>query len=112
MIEPWEIKLLEATDIDFDTPNSKNLSLIKIIGDSMNTNINYNGKQLYLNTDIQHKPLFGEVVLVRINGHYYTKQILLYEGRIMLHSFNPKFKDYIVDDSDDFKIIGIVEGLM
>lgn len=54
----------------------------------------------------------GETVVALINNEATIKRFQKKQGRIELHPANPEFKTIIVQDEQDFKIEGILAGVM
>ncbi len=54
----------------------------------------------------------GELVLARLNNEVTIKRLRFAGGKPYLHPENPKYKDIVPADGDDFYIIGTVSGIV
>jgi phage repressor protein C with HTH and peptisase S24 domain len=66
--------------------------------------------------DYSRPPRPGNIVIAIINGQAVVRMFLRQNGRIILHSTNPKFSDTAIKETDQFVIAGmvlrIVEGVL
>ena len=53
-------------------------------------------------------PSRGDVVIAAVNGEFAVKRYLPEQGRVVLRSENPKFRDMIIEGNDEFQIWGVV----
>lgn len=78
---------------------------LTVNGDSMEPVI-YD--QDYIFVSKQDTLFNGNVGVVIVDGEAFIKKVFFEDDKARLQSFNKKYKDIIVDDSNDFRIIGKV----
>ncbi|EGP4927262.1 helix-turn-helix transcriptional regulator [Enterococcus faecium] len=78
---------------------------LTVNGDSMEPLIH---DQDYIFVSKQDTLFNGNIGVVIIDGEAFIKKVFFEDDKARLQSFNKKYKDIIVDDSNDFKIIGKV----
>jgi transcriptional regulator with XRE-family HTH domain len=79
-------------------------------GDSMNGAGILHGDFLFVRPIRDLRGATGNIVVCRLGGATYVKQLEIDAGRIRLNSRNPRFAPIDVDEDDDFELIGIVVG--
>jgi repressor LexA len=90
----------------------KDTFLILADGDSMKPRINHKDIVLVEKySEGKHNPL-GKVVVCEENSECKIKQYSKSGGDIVLVSFNEKYPPYVVKNPDNFKIHGIVRGVL
>lgn len=57
------------------------------------------------------KLISGRVATFYFNGHAICKQYLITSNGVILHSFNPKYKDILITETDDLQLFGVVIGI-
>lgn len=96
--------------INYLNANPKDLSVLRIKGDSMQGVLN-NGDNILINRR-KNKPQDGLYVL-RIDGSLFAKRLqILPDNKLLIKSANKEYESFTVDlktPPDDFKIIGSIE---
>ncbi|EMF0299943.1 helix-turn-helix transcriptional regulator [Enterococcus hirae] len=78
---------------------------LTVNGDSMEPIIH---DQDYIFVSKQDTLFNGNIGVVIVDGEAFIKKVFFENDKARLQSFNKKYKDIIVDDSNDFRIIGKV----
>lgn len=78
---------------------------LTVSGDSMEP-VLHNGDYIFVT---KQNTLFNRSIgVVIVDGEAFIKKVFFENDKARLQSFNKKYKDIIVDDSNDFRIIGKV----
>ncbi|EMF0484310.1 helix-turn-helix domain-containing protein [Enterococcus hirae] len=78
---------------------------LTVNGDSMEPLIHHHD---YIFVSKQDTLFNGNIGVVIVDGEAFIKKVFFENDKARLQSFNKKYKDIIVDDSNDFRIIGKV----
>lgn len=78
---------------------------LTVNGDSMEPLIHHHD---YIFVSKQDTIFNGNIGVVIVDGEAFIKKVFFENDKARLQSFNKKYKDIIVDDSNDFRIIGKV----
>ena len=78
---------------------------LTVNGDSMEPLIHHHD---YIFVSKQDTLFNGNIGVVIVDGEPFIKKVFFENDKARLQSFNKKYKDIIVDDSNDFRIIGKV----
>jgi transcriptional regulator with XRE-family HTH domain len=90
-------------------PNAR--LVFRAVGETMTESGIANGDLLFVRPIKDLRAAAGSVVVCRISGATYVKQLELDAGRIRLISRNPRFAPIDIDEeADGFELIGIVVG--
>ncbi|HKS23173.1 MAG TPA: S24 family peptidase [Thermoanaerobaculia bacterium] len=90
-------------------PNAR--IVFRAVGETMTESGIANGDLLFVRPTKNVRDAAGKIVVCRLAGAAYVKQLELEAGRIRLVSRNPRFAPIEVDeDAGDFQLIGIVVG--
>jgi hypothetical protein len=54
--------------------------------------------------------LSGRIVFCRLAGLMHLKRLVVEQGRTLLLCANPRYRESVVEDDDDFAVLGIVIG--
>jgi DNA polymerase V len=91
-------------------PNSSNLYIVKVAGESMiDVNI-YNGDLLIV--DKNEKPKDGKIIIAVINGELLVKILKIIDEKVFLFSANSKFLPLEILPNFNFQIQGVVKHVI
>lgn len=54
----------------------------------------------------------GHIATFFLNGHSICKQYLKVHENIFLHSYNPDYDDFQIQENDDLQLFGVVVGMV
>lgn len=94
----------------FEIPESiadkaKSAYVVEATGNSMEPSIKAGDKLL---VDHDKEPKHGDIIVVHYNGEFLIKHFKPVNGTILLVSENMDYDPIIVNDNDEFKILGII----
>lgn len=87
----------------------RNLFALTVRGDSMVNAHILSGDKVIVQQTSHASP--GEIVVALIEGEATVKTLRKTSSKIVLEPANPKYKDIVVDEGQDFRIIGKVVGV-
>jgi repressor LexA len=82
---------------------------LRVQGDSMVGRCIANGDYVLIDADA--KPQEGDIVAARIGDEATVKSYALRDGRVVLRAANPNDRDIVIQDSDDFGVLGVVSAV-
>ncbi|OOG28479.1 hypothetical protein BZK37_01720 [Enterococcus casseliflavus] len=85
-------------------PNDADFCL-RVNGDSMEP-IFHNGDYVFVKRQLEIYS--GNIGVVTVNGESFLKRIRFENNNVRLESFNKKYKDIIITENDEFRIVGKV----
>ncbi|MFY8160753.1 MAG: LexA family protein [Candidatus Kapaibacteriota bacterium] len=105
------LDLNESIDLNqMLAPNSSNLYIVKVAGESMiDVNI-YNGDLLIV--DKNEKPKDGKIIIAVINGELLVKILKIIDEKVFLFSANSKFLPLEILPNFNFQIQGVVKHVI
>ena len=89
--------------------NKESTFFVRASGDSMTPQIQ---NEDILVVDRSISAIAKCVVAIYFNGTPMCKQLIEREGKTYLHSYNSKFQDIEITDSDELVVFGVVIGLV
>lgn len=103
-----ELNQIDLTNIL--APQSKNIYLVKVNGESMIDENIYDGDILIV--DKNEVPKDGSIVIAALNGELTVKTFRLIEGKPYLFSANKKFLPIEIGELMQFEIQGVVKHVI
>lgn len=84
--------------------------VFKAEGDSMRDVGITDRDLLFVRPETDPRAAHGQVVVCRVGGFEYVKQLEFRRGRIRLLSANERYHPRVIEEADEFELIGVVVG--
>lgn len=88
----------------------ENLFVCDVSGDSMTGAGIFNGDRVFADTSRVARS--GDIIVAAVDGGIYIKRMKIKNGRVWLHSENPKFSPVPIEDDMEFTILGTVRHVI
>ena len=93
----------EMVEVGQEVPDGSNFG-VRVAGDSMEPRF-HNGQIIWVQ---QRSLMTGEIGIFLYDGNAYLKQLVAREGRVALHSLNPRYEDIFISDALPLRVLGKV----
>ena len=94
----------EMVEVGQEVPDGSNFG-VRVAGDSMEPRF-HNGQIIWVRQ--QRSLMTGEIGIFLYDGNAYLKQLVAREGRVALHSLNPRYEDIFISDALPLRVLGKV----
>ena len=94
----------EMVEVGAEVPEGSNFG-VRVAGDSMEPRF-HNGQTVWVRQ--QRSLMTGEIGIFLYDGNAYLKQLVAGEGRVALHSLNPRYEDIPISDALPLRVLGKV----
>ena len=94
----------EMVEVGSEVPEGSNFG-VRVAGDSMEPRF-HNGQVIWVRQ--QRSLMTGEIGIFLYDGSAYLKQLVAREGRVALHSLNPRYDDILISDALPLRVLGKV----
>ena len=94
----------EMVEVGQEVPDGSNFG-VRVAGDSMEPRF-HNGQIIWVRQ--QRSLMTGEIGIFLYDGNAYLKQLVAGDGRVALHSLNPRYADIPISDALPLRVLGKV----
>ena len=94
----------EMVEVGAEVPEGSNFG-VRVAGDSMEPRF-HNGQTVWVRQ--QRSLMTGEIGIFLYDGNAYLKQLVARDGRVALHSLNPRYSDILISDALPLRVLGKV----
>ena len=94
----------EMVEVGQEVPEGSHFG-VRVAGDSMEPRF-HNGEIVWVRQ--QRSLMTGEIGIFLYDGSAYLKQLVAREGRVALHSLNPRYEDILISDALPLRVLGKV----
>ncbi len=94
----------EMVEVGAEVPEGSNFG-VRVSGDSMEPRF-HSGQTVWVRQ--QRSLMTGEIGIFLYDGNAYLKQLVAREGRVALHSLNPRYDDILISDALPLRVLGKV----
>lgn len=94
----------EMVEVGAEVPEGSNFG-VRVAGDSMEPRF-HNGQTVWVRQ--QRSLMTGEIGIFLYDGNAYLKQLVAGDGRVALHSLNPRYADIPISDALPLRVLGKV----
>ena len=94
----------EMVEVGAEVPDGSHFG-VRVSGDSMEPRF-HNGQTVWVRQ--QRSLMTGEIGIFLYDGNAYLKQLVALDGRVALHSLNPRYADIPISDALPLRVLGKV----
>lgn len=94
----------EMVEVGAEVPEGSNFG-VRVSGDSMEPRF-HSGQTVWVRQ--QRSLMTGEFGIFLYDGNAYLKQLVARDGRVALHSLNPRYDDILISDALPLRVLGKV----
>ena len=94
----------EMVEVGQEVPEGSHFG-VRVAGGSMEPRF-HNGEIVWVRQ--QRSLMTGEIGIFLYDGSAYLKQLVAREGRVALHSLNPRYEDILISDALPLRVLGKV----